>query len=155
VSAAIEELFDFDNVFFQDKLSLNDIMRTITSVEGVAYVQVEKLVRAQTGYDFTYTVTNKAASGTVATLTIGAHALTVGSTIKVTGIDTTFNGTFIITAVTGTTIAYALISSVVSSAASSGSITKLTVGDIQCFENEIPYLDTTVLSLTVSGGIVA
>jgi len=155
VSAAIEELFDFDNVFFQDKLTLNDIMRTITSVEGVAYVQVEKLVRAQTGYDFTYTVTNKAASGTVATLTTAAHTLTVGSTIKVTGIDTTFNGTFVITAVTGTTISYALISSVVSSVASSGSLTKLTVGDIQCFENEIPYLDTTVLSLTVSGGIVA
>lgn len=155
VNAAIEELFAFDNVFFQDKLTLNDIMRTITSVEGVAYVQVEKLVRAQTGYDFTYTVTNKAASGTAATLTIGTHALTVGSTIKVTGVDSVFNGTFVITSVTSTTISYGLISAVVSSTVTSGSATKLTVNDIQCFENEIPYLDTTSLSLTVSGGIVA
>jgi hypothetical protein len=155
VNAGVTELLAFDNVFFQDKITLNDVMSIITSVEGVAYVQVEKLVRAQTGYDFTYAVTNRAASGTVATLTIGSHALTVGSTIKVTGIDTTFNGTFIITAVTGTTIAYALLSSVVSSVASSGSLTKLTVGDIQCAENEIPYLDTANLSLTISGGINA
>ena len=155
VNAAVAELLAFDNVFFQDKITLNDVMSTITSVEGVAYVQVEKLVRAQSGYDFTYTVTNKAASGTVATLTIGTHSLTVGSTIKVTGVDSTFNGTFVVTAVASTTVSYALISAVVSSTSSSGSTTKLTVSDIQCAESEIPYLDTASLSLTVSGGIIA
>ena len=79
----------------------------------------------------------------------------MGSTIKVTGVDSVFNGTFIITSVTSTTVSYGLISAVVSSTVTSGSVTKLTVNDIQCFENEIPYLDTANLSLTVSGGIVA
>jgi hypothetical protein len=129
-------------------------MGTITSVEGVAYVQVEKLVRAQTGYDLTYTITNKVASGTVATLTVGTHSLTVGSTVKVTGVDATFNGTFVVTAVAATTFSYALVSAVVSSAATSGSVTRLTVNDIICAENEIPYLDTASLALTVLGGIV-
>lgn len=153
VNGAIAELLAFDNVFFQDKITLNDVMSTITSVEGVAYVQVEKLVRAQTGYDFTYTITNKAASGTVATLTVGTHSLTVGSTVKVTGVDATFNGTFVVTAVGATTFSYALISAVVSSTSTSGSVTRLTTSDIICAENEIPYLDTASLSLTVSGGI--
>jgi hypothetical protein len=154
INSAVAELLAFDNVFFQDKLTLNDIMSTITSVEGVAYVQVEKLVRAQAGYDLTYTITNKLASGTVATLTVGTHALTVGSTVKVTGVDTTFNGTFVVTAVAATTFSYALISAVVSSTATSGSVTRLTVSDIVCAENEIPYLDTASLALTVLGGIV-
>lgn len=154
VNAAVAELLAFDNVFFQDKLTLNDVMSTITSVEGVAYVQVEKLVRAQTGYDFTYTITNKAASGTVATLTVGTHSLTVGSTVKVTGVDSTFNGTFVVTAVAATTFSYALVSAVVSSTSTSGSVTRLTVNDIVCAENEIPYLDTANLALTVVGGIV-
>jgi hypothetical protein len=154
VNSAVAELLAFDNVFFQDKLTLNDIMSTIASVEGVAYVQVEKLVRAQAGYDLTYTITNKVASGTVATLTVGTHALTVGSTVKVTGVDSTFNGTFVVTAIAATTFSYALVSAVVSSAATSGSVTRLTVNDIICAENEIPYLDTTSLALTVLGGIV-
>jgi hypothetical protein len=154
VNSAVSELFAFDNVFFQDKITLNDVMSTITSVEGVAFVQVEKLVRAQAGYDFTYTITNKAASGTVATLTVGTHSLTVGSTVKVTGVDTTFNGTFVVTAVAATTFSYGLVSAVVSSTATSGSVTRLTTSDIICAENEIPYLDTTNLALTVVGGIV-
>jgi hypothetical protein len=154
VNSVVSELLAFDNVFFQDRLTLNDLMSTITSVEGVAYVQVEKLVRAQAGYDFTYTITNKAASGTVATITVGTHSLTVGSTVKVTGVDTTFNGTFVVTAVAATTFSYALVSAVVSSTATSGSVTRLTTNDIICSENEIPYLDTASLSLTVLGGIV-
>jgi hypothetical protein len=154
VTAAVTDLLDFDNVFFQDVITLNDVMKTISSVEGVSYVQVQKLVRAQAGYDFTYAITNKAASGTAATLTVGTHALTVGSTVKVTGIDTTFNGTFIVNAITSTTFSYSLVSAVVSSTATSGSVTKLTTSDIICAENEIPYLDTASLSLTVAGGIL-
>jgi hypothetical protein len=154
VTATVTDLLDFDNVFFQDVITLNDVMSAISSVEGVSYVQVQKLVRAQTGYDFTYAITNKAASGTTATLTVGTHGLTVGSTVKVTGVDTTFNGTFIVTAVAATTFSYGLVSAVVSSVATSGSVTRLTTSDIICAENEIPYLDTASLSLTVSGGIL-
>jgi hypothetical protein len=47
-----------------------------------------------------WTVTNKALTSNVATLTIGSHKLTVGSTINVDNIDATFNGTFVLTMLT-------------------------------------------------------
>lgn len=45
----------------------------------------------------------------VATLTIGTHSLTVGTTIYVSGVSPSgYNGKYVITAVTGTTVKYAL-----------------------------------------------
>jgi len=153
VTDALAQLFAFDNVSFQDKITLNDVMSTITAVDGVAYVQVSKLARNDS--DLTYTVTNKAASGTVATLTVGTHSLTVGSTVQVSGVDSTFNGTFVVTAVASTTFSYSLISAVVSSTSATGTATRLTVNDVVCGVNEIPQLNTTspFPSLTFTGGI--
>jgi hypothetical protein len=54
-----------------------------------------------------WTVTNKALTSNVATLTIGSHKLTTGSTVVVDNIDATFNGTYVLTAVGATTISYA------------------------------------------------
>jgi hypothetical protein len=54
-----------------------------------------------------WNVTNKALTSNVATLTIGTHKLTVGSTVNIDNIDATFNGTYVITAVAATTISYA------------------------------------------------
>ena len=71
-----------------------------------------------------WTVTNKALTSNVATLTIGSHKLTVGSTINVDNIDSTFNGTFVLTAVAATTISYALTANNVTSVASTGSVTQ-------------------------------
>ena len=150
VTAVLTELLDFDNVGFRDTITLTDIISAATSIEGVAFIQVEKLVRNDA--DLTYTISNKAASGTVATLTTSAtHALTQGSTVKVTGIDSTFNGTFVVKSVTSTTFTYDLISAVVSSVAASGSVTKLVTASVVCAPNEIPKLGT--LSLTFNGGI--
>jgi hypothetical protein len=56
----------------------------------------------------------------VATLTIGAHKLTVGSTITVDNMDSTFNGTYVITAVAATTISYARTAASVVSVAATG-----------------------------------
>ena len=150
VTAVLTELLAFDNVGFRDTITLTDIISAATSIEGVAFIQVEKLVRNDA--DLTYTISNKAASGTVATLTTSAtHALTQGSTVKVTGIDSTFNGTFVVKSVTSTTFTYDLISAVVSSVAASGSVTKLVTASVVCAPNEIPELGT--LSLTFNGGI--
>ena len=153
VTDALNQLFAFDNVSFQDKITLNDVMSTITAVDGVAYVQVSKLARNDS--DLTYTVTNKAASGTVATLTVGTHALAVGDTVQVAGVDSTFNGTFVVTAVASTTFSYALVSAVITTTAATGTSTKLTVRDVVCGVNEIPQLNTTspFPSLTFTGGI--
>ena len=59
--------------------------------------------------DVTFSINNKVLSGEVATLTTTAtHSFLVGETVVVTGVDSTFNGTYVITApVTATTFSYA------------------------------------------------
>ena len=69
---------------------------------------------------FTETVTNKALTSNVATLTIGANDFRVGMPVTVTGVDATFNGTYTITARTSTTFSYAKTASNVTSTAASG-----------------------------------
>jgi hypothetical protein len=75
----------------------------------------------------TKTITNKALTDNVATLTTGtAHGITVGAKAVITGVDATFNGTYYVTAVpTTTTFSYAKTASNVTSAAVSpaGSVT--------------------------------
>jgi len=75
----------------------------------------------------TKTITNKALTSNVATLTTGtAHGITVGAKAVITGVDATFNGTYYVTAVpTTTTFSYAKTASNVTSAAVSpvGSVT--------------------------------
>ena len=71
-----------------------------------------------------WTVTNKALTSNVATLTIGAHKLTVGSTVNISNIDNTFNGTYVLSAVAATTISYAKTAANVTSVASGGSVTQ-------------------------------
>jgi hypothetical protein len=69
-------------------------------------------------------VTNKALTSNVVTLTIGTHKLTVGSTVTVADIDSVFNGTYVLTAVTTTTISYAKVSANVASVAATGNVTQ-------------------------------
>jgi len=71
-----------------------------------------------------WTVTNRALTSNVVTLTIGAHKLTVGSTVNVDNINSTFNGTYVLTAVAATTISYAKTAANVTSVASGGSVTQ-------------------------------
>lgn len=74
-----------------------------------------------------YTVTNKVAASSVATLTIGSHSLKAGDTVSVAGVDGTFNKTSVVlTAVGSTTISYAL-SATVSSTSSGGTVTLLII----------------------------
>ena len=71
-----------------------------------------------------WTVTNKALTSNVATLTIGSHKLTAGCTIVVDNIDATFNGTYVLTTVGATTISYARTASNVTSVAATGLVTQ-------------------------------
>lgn len=152
VESLLNELLDFDNVLFNDRISLQDVITAISSVPGVAYAQVSKLVRDDA--DVTYNISNKALTSSVATLTTSAaHGLTVGQTVKVSSVDSTFDGTFIVTAVpSSTTFSYALVAANVTSAAATGQVTVLTVNDIICAVNEIPEANDIVL--TLSGGIL-
>lgn len=67
----------------------------------------------------TKTVTNKALTSNVATLTTGAaHGFEVGQSVTISGVDATFNGTYTITATpTDTTFRYAKTAADVASAA--------------------------------------
>ena len=70
-----------------------------------------------------YPITNKSLTSNVATLTTSYNtgSITVGHNVTVTGVDATFNGTYQITAVTGTTFSYAKTAGNVTSQACSGS----------------------------------
>jgi hypothetical protein len=156
VNSILSELLAFDNVAFADRITLQDVLAAISSVQGVAYAQITRLVRED--QNITKTVTNKALTSNVATLTVGSgHGLSVGQTIKVADVDTTFNGTYVVTATASTTISYVCVATNVSSTAVTGSaaVTALIVGDIICQTNEIPEIDyETDVDLTLTGGIL-
>lgn len=150
VESILNELLDFDNVIFADRITLQDVIGVISSVPGVAYSSVTKLVRDD--QDVTFTLTNKAITSQVATLTTSAtHSLKVGDTVRVIGVDSTFDGIHVITAVTGTTFSYALAAANVSSTSATGQVTPLKSSDIICNINEIP--EAGEILLTMSGGI--
>jgi hypothetical protein len=73
----------------------------------------------------TPTVSNKALASNIATLTTSsAHGLLAGDQIVVSGVDSTFNGTFtILTVPTTTTLTYAKTANNVSSTGASGTVT--------------------------------
>jgi hypothetical protein len=157
INAILTELLAFENVAFGDRITLQDVMTTIASIDGVSRVAITKLVRSD--QDKTYNITNKILTSNVATLTTSVtHTLTVGTTIKVTGVDSTFDGTYVVTVVTGTTFSYACIAGNVSTTVVSiaNGVTALTVGDIVCNVNEIPKTDyATNIGLTLTGGILS
>ncbi|MCA6409279.1 MAG: RagB/SusD family nutrient uptake outer membrane protein [Cytophagales bacterium] len=71
-----------------------------------------------------FSVTSRALTGNVATLTTSAaHNFQVGQTVYVTNLDATFNGTYIISAVTSNTLSYSKINADVSVASSTGNAT--------------------------------
>jgi Baseplate J-like protein len=149
-TAALNSLFDIDNVVFHDTIAVSDVIDALSTVEGIAFKNISKMVRAD--QDQTYVITNKALTSNVATLTTSVnHTLKVGQTITVTNIDTTFNGTFVVTAVTSNTFSYSLIAGNVSSTSSGGGVTALTVNDIVCGVNEIPTIRELITVGAVSG----
>lgn len=63
------------------------------------------------------TITNKALASEVATLTSAAHGFTVGQQVTVAGVDSTFNGTYTISAANTNTFSFTKIGADVASAA--------------------------------------
>jgi len=97
-------------------------------LEGAFVVETPRVLNGlnlAAGIGTTVSVTNKALSSNVATLTTSvAHGLGVGQVVTVSGVDSTFNGTYTITVVgTTTTFSYAKTASDVASAAATGTVT--------------------------------
>lgn len=166
INSAIKELFAFDNVAFNDYITPADVYAVLGEVEGVARSTIIKMVRADV--DKNWAIDQRALTNNVATLrTTLTHNLKVGETVLVSGVtdtNVTFNGTFVITAVTSNTFSYALVGTTVNATAVSpnGKVTLITVQDINCEVNELPQLEVTKvggvttivgLDLTTSGGI--
>lgn len=151
VEDAVRELFDFDNVVFNDYIGYTDVLKTIDSVEGVSRANLQKLVR--TANDQTFTISNKALNNSLATLTTSVnHNITVGQVVSVTGVDSTFNGIFRVTSKTNNTFSFECVATNVSSTAAVGSVTVYEVNDIECAKSELPQLSS--LTIAASGGIV-
>lgn len=104
-----------------------------TRKEGPRFLDSKMLLRGDSsiiqgssgswsGENPSYSVTNKVKSAGTATLTIGSHLLNIGDSVVVSMSDANFDGTHTITARTNTTISYASIGTVTSTAAS-GTVT--------------------------------
>ena len=93
---------------------------TITTVPSATSFQFAKtnidVSSARVG-DQTFSINNKSIVSNIATLqTTTTHTYIVGNSVVVTGVDSTFNGTYTITAVTSNTFSYAKTYTNVSSA---------------------------------------
>ena len=100
----------------------------VGALEGAFIVETPRVLNGlnlSTGISTTISVTNKALTSNVATLTTSAaHGLGVGQVVTITGVDSTFNGTYTITVVgTSTTFSYAKTASDVASTAATGTVT--------------------------------
>ena len=82
--------------------------------EGVKFIESPRVEQANGA---ARTITNKALTSNVATLTSAGHGFEVGDTVTVAGVDATFNGTFTITAKATDTFSYAKTASNVASTA--------------------------------------
>lgn len=86
-------------------------------------VTTERFHRLTNGSATSWSITNKALTSNVATITTSvAHGLTVGTwvTVALTSADPVFDGTYKITAVTSTTFSYARTNANVGSGATTG-----------------------------------
>ena len=97
-------------------------------IEGAFIVETPRVLNGMplaAGIGTTVSVTNKELTSNVATLTTAvAHGLGVGQVVTVSGVDSTFNGTYTITVVgTTTTFSYAKTATNVTSAAATGTVT--------------------------------
>ena len=100
----------------------------VGAIEGAYIVETPRVLNGMplaSGISTTVAVTNKALTSNVATLTTAvAHGLGVGQVVTISGVDSTFNGTYTITVVgSTTTFSYAKTASDVTSAAATGTVT--------------------------------
>jgi hypothetical protein len=97
-------------------------------LEGAFVVETPRVLNGLSlaaGIGTTVSVTNKALTSDVATLTTAvAHGLGVGQVVTVSGVDSVFNGTYAITVVgSTTTFSYAKVNANVGSIAATGTVT--------------------------------
>jgi uncharacterized phage protein gp47/JayE len=152
VTTALTTLLDFDNVVFKDVIRLSDVLEAVNSVNGV--LQITPVLLAKTADIKTAAISNKAVTSGVATLTTSAaHSFLIGDTVSVSGVDSVFNGRYVVTAVSSTTFSYNLTVTTVASTPVSptGLANGVITSDVVCELNELPEVGT--ITVNASGGI--
>lgn len=98
--------------------------QTVAAPTAVTYATAGSKTATATVTNVSRTVSNKALTSNVATLTTSATSgFKVGQSVVVSGVDATFNGTYtILSTPTGTTFTYACTAANVTSAASGGTV---------------------------------
>jgi hypothetical protein len=124
------------------------------SIQGVEWVDLFWLAPTAPVRGNVATVTNKALTTNVATLTFATHTFLVGQQVRVVGVDAVFDGYQTITAITPTTISYSKTNANVTSTAATGTVSPQSVNiwsdddqrlvaDIDPADWLIPHLDET------------
>ena len=146
ILTAIAEILAFESVLFADRISLQYLMRTIGNVPGVDFTEVRLLRRADAQQQFN--INNKAITSNVATLTTtAAHNLTLGQTVVISNIDSTFNGTYIVSTVpSNTTFTYAK--------PSTGNVVSVAITPALTVSNKALTSNVATLTTTAPHGLV-
>lgn len=141
--AAVSRVFEFNNVSFGKRISVGDVYRAALAVDGVDYVTINTMTWA--GGGGRATVSNKALTSNIATLTTSeAHYFSAGQVVKIAGVGSPFNGTYVITSTpTATTFTFERVNANVSSAAVSptGTATVQSVVDVNSSSADDPLGD--------------
>lgn len=124
VNIALE---DINALFLVEELGWSPYIIVRNYAES-ASVTLDDVVTTSDPTPVARTVTNKALTSNIATLTTSvAHGLYAGATVVIAGVDATFNGTYTVDNVpTTTTFTYSKTASNVASAAASGTVTAAT-----------------------------
>ena len=135
---------------------------SITGLTTTAFNLTDVTIATSSSTQFT--VTNAATGTAVTGATAYAaatvpHSLQVGQTVQIGSINSTYNGTFVVTGLSGTTaFTYKLLAGASNLSSTllnpAGAMTLLSVGDIICAPYEIPTLNASAFSAQLSGGIL-
>ena len=115
------------------------------SSTATTYDEIWLYAQLNNPFSAALTVSNKALTSNVATITTSAaHGLFVGDTVKITSVDNTFNGTWVIATVPSTTtFTFARTATNVTSAASTGSVYPLATAANQQVRLTVQWGGTT------------
>jgi hypothetical protein len=160
VNTALSNLVSVNNSFFADRLPTQFVLNAVASVSGVDYSTIEHLRFNKDEQIFSaaswYRTSNVVTINTRANAG-GNHNVTVGQRVRVSGIDTTVDGTYVVSAVAASSISFAQTAG---NSGSSGSpnnpsstsnyVKVIQVDAIACATNQI--LSKGTFTITVAGG---
>ena len=120
--------------------------QTVKAPTQVTYATAGSKTATLTVTDTQRTISNKALTSNVATLTTSAtHGFKVGQTVVVSGVDATFNGTYVIASTpTGTTFTFPLTAANVTSGAATGTVASS--------DTQFPPAGSYPLAITATAG---